>query len=163
MKKVIISDKAISEFEKRINTELAAEYFYRALSNAMQYLGYFGAAEFFLKEADNEKEHYQKIVNFLNDCGTIPFLQPIQPIQESFTTLQSAFEFAFKKESELNDIYVKMYKDFEEDEPTVGEFLLFYVKEQRESVGEYGDFLATLEMCKNDPSALLLFDKELNG
>ena len=49
------------------------------------------------------------------------------------------------------------------DDASIMEQLLFFVKVQRESVGEAGDFLATLDRCGENEAALLLFDKELNG
>ena len=91
----------------------------------------------------------------------MPDLSLVQPALGTFPTIRSAFDYALTKETELGDLYNKMLIDFK-DEPIVVEFVLGYVKEQRESIGEYADFIATLELCGDNQAALLQFDKELN-
>ena len=75
--------------------------------------------------------------------------------------LKSAFEKAYALELELGEFYEDFYD--KSDDPTVKEFVLKYIKQQRKSVGEYGDFLARLERCGDNQAALLMFDAELKG
>ena len=160
MKTLTISQAALSEFIKRANDELYAEYAYRALANYMHLIGFFGAAEFFLKESKNEAEHYQKIVNFANDCGGFISLSIITPISKQINTLSEAVDFAYQMERDLQEKYEAMANRFV-NEHTVYQRVLFYVKEQRKSVGEFGDIKARIELCKNDTGALLQIDHEL--
>ena len=45
---------------------------------------------------------------------------------------------------------------------SVHQRLIEFVEIQTKSIGEAGDFLATLDQCEDDKAALLLFDKSLN-
>jgi ferritin len=75
--------------------------------------------------------------------------------------IESAFKVAFNAEFLLMQEYAELMKLAKAQDVILEEFLYFFIKEQRKSVGEYGDFLARLELCKNEASALLIFDNEL--
>ncbi|MDD3354379.1 ferritin-like domain-containing protein [Zoogloea sp.] len=53
-----------------ISAELFASHLYLHLANQMQFVGYFGAQKFFLAEAAAEREHYQRLVEFMNKRGS---------------------------------------------------------------------------------------------
>jgi len=155
MKQPLISNKFVFELEQRIQGELSAESMYRQLSASMQNLGYFGASKFFLKEADQEVKHYQKIVDFCNDLGVLP------EISNTLTdlkvdSLELALKTAYDAELNLLNEYKKL-SNLSMEEPTLFYFSLEFVKEQVKSVGEYGDLLARLELTKEP----ILLDKEL--
>jgi len=160
MKNMIISKSAQNEIEKRINGELYAECLYRHLSNCMKFIGFFGAAKFFLNESENEGYHYRKLAKFALDVGFLPNLMMILPFGKEVTSLKDAFQFAFDKEREFQKIYDQLYIKFD-SEPTVQTRLKYFVHEQKKSVAEYADYLVQLDLCKNDPAALLQFDKDL--
>lgn len=159
MKAPLINNDIKYALEKRITGELKAELMYRTLSAKMQYEGYFGTAEYFAKEAVNEASHAQKLINFCNDMGVLPSIESYPNPIESGDTLKDVFKQAFDAEYDLYEAYSQLYKGM--GDPIVSQFLLFFLEEQRTAVGEYGDFLATLEQCGDDKGALLLFDKNL--
>ena len=161
MKTALLSNNLILEIEKRITGELKAELMYRTLANCMQNEGYFGAASFFLDESKAEAAHYQKLIDFCNDLGVLPDIQ--MPMNYTYTEggLESAFKVAFNAEFLLMREYAELIKLAKAQDVILEEFLYFFIREQRKSVGEYGDFLARLELCKNEASALLIFDNEL--
>ncbi len=161
MKTALLSNNLILELERRMTAELKAELMYRTLSNAMQNEGYFGAAEFFADEAKAEAKHYQKIVDFCNDLGVLPDIYVPENFIYGESGLETAFKTAFNAEFLLLQEYSEFMKIAKAQDVVLEEFLYFFIKEQRSSVGEYGDFLARLELCKNEASALLIFDKEL--
>jgi ferritin len=68
---------------------------------------------------------------------------------------------AYELEMDLGDFYKKAYNKTED--PFVKTFFHKLVKIQRKAIGEYGDLLARLALCKDNPSAILLFDQELGN
>ena len=79
--------------------ELEASYMYKALSNEMQKLGYFGFQKYFLNESDDELKHYQNHVDYINDRNDIVELQRIEQyvIPNTIKSLLDALEFALSK------------------------------------------------------------------
>jgi len=163
MKNPLLSNKYVFELEKRIEGELTAELMYRQLCACMQQLGYFGAAKFFLEEANSEVEHYQKIIDFCNDLGVLPNYTGATRTMNDINTFEDAFKVAYDAELNLLNEYKNLSNMSCNDEYAVFYFSQEFVKHQVKSVGEYGDLLATISVAQNDPSALLLIDSKLNG
>lgn len=159
MKKSRLKNFDEKNLNDAIKQELYASLFYKNLANVMQSIGYFGCQKFFLEESSSELEHYQGLVDFVNDRGCLAKISALPEFNEKFDSLKSAFDKALEIEEELGDFYNTFYSETEDE--YVKEFILKYIKIQRESVGEYLDLLSRLELCGEDKSALLLFDKEI--
>ena len=156
MKRQIISNKFLFEIEQRIKGELEAESMYRQLSSSMQNLGFLGASNYFLKEAENEVTHFKKLVDFCQALGGNPEISfNVQNIVVN--SLQEAFEVSFNAELNLLEEYSKLSRLAGFEEPSVLELSQWFVKEQVSAVGEYNDLLAKLEITKEP----LLIDNSL--
>jgi ferritin len=161
MKNPLLSNKYVFELEKRIEGELTAELMYRQLSASMQQLGYFGAAKFFLNEANAEVEHYQKIIDFCNDLGVLPNYNGATRVMNDINTFEDAFKVAYDAELNLLNEYKNLSNMSCNDEYAMFYFSQEFVKEQVKSVGEYGDLLATINLTKDNAAGLLQIDHEL--
>ena len=154
-------DKSIeANLQEAVQSELYASHLYKSLANQLQRIGYFGAQKHFLNEAADELTHYQKLADFLNDRGSVAGLPALEHITDRVVTLRDAIEIAYETELQLGNDYDRWYASASKD-PTVQQFLLFYLEQQRTSVGEYGDLLARLDRAGTNEAALLLIDQEL--
>ena len=160
MKTKLINNQLTFGMEKRITGELEAQMMYRCMSNDMSYVGYFGASKLFLGEAKYEGKHYQKLVDICLQLGVLPVVKIDYFENEPVTTLEEAFRKAYTAEYKLYVDYGKFYAECK-DEPVLAQAILEFLEIQRKSVGEYADHLSRIELCNNDPAALLQFDKEL--
>ena len=161
-KKELLGKSCIKGFEKAIEYELGHFYLYKMLANCMQTVGYFGAQAYFLAESNEEQEHYQKHIDFLNDLGITPKLPTLSP-ESNVSTLQEAIETAYENEYDLLKYYRKLYNDEVAEYPDVAEHLKFFIKTQVEAIGFYGDILARLETLKGDTCGFLIIDQELKN
>lgn len=141
--------------------ELTAQNMYRNLANCTQRAGYFGVSKFFKSESKDEGKHYQEIADFVNDRGDELAVLSIPAQTYEGESLKDAFEHAFDAEVQLGEFYEEFYK--ETDDEAVKQFLLSYIERQRVAVGEYFDFLATLDVCGKNEAALLLFDQSFKA
>ena len=154
-------DKAIeANLQEAVQSELYASHLYKSLANQLQRLGYFGGQKHFLSEAADELTHYQKLADFLNDRGSVASVPMLEAITDRVVTLRDAIEIAYETELQLGNDYDRWYASASKD-PTVQQFLLFYLEQQRTSVGEYGDLLARLDRAGDNEAALILIDQEL--
>lgn len=158
MKKSLLSKEYYDKIKEAIGLELSASNMYKHLCNQLENIGYFGSAGFFKKESDEELKHYQIWADFVNDRGDAAPIPTIDGFDGKITSLRQAFEQYYKKEYDLGEFYNDWYLNCED--ATIHQQLLFFVEQQRTSIGEAGDFLATLDQCGDDKCALLLFDKE---
>jgi len=151
------ADKA--KLNEAIVQELKAANMYKYFSTCMQRKGYFGSAAFFLNESNEELSHWKILADFMNDRGDEAEMGAIPAIEYSSDGIKDVFSHAFEAEAELEEFYTEFCEATKDH--VVKEFLLKFIKIQRKAVGEYGDLLATLERCENNPAALLTFDLSL--
>ena len=161
MKQPLLNNKFIFELENRIEGELTAELMYRQLSAQMQQIGYFGAAKFFLNEANTEVKHYQKLIDFCNDLGVLPNITGAARSMGTIETFYDAFKTAYNAELNLLNEYKKLSDMACNDDHAVFVISQKFVAEQIKSVGEYGDLLATISLTKDNAAGLLQIDHEL--
>jgi ferritin len=148
-----------TKLELSAQKELQAQNMYRYLANCTQSKGYFGAQKHFLAEAKDEGKHYQIIADFVNDRGDELDVLDVPMFDQEAKTLKEAFELAFEAEIALSDWYEELYSNT--SDVVVKIFLQEFVMRQKDAVGEYFDFLATLDRCGDDAAAVLLFDASL--
>lgn len=161
MKNKLLVNQFQFELEKRINGELVAEHMYRCLALSAQNIGFFGFQKFFEKEAEAEKEHFKKLTDICNDYGFRPKVTVGLTDNYETETPMDWLKTAYGAELKLFTEYSELYNQCKDREPILAEALLFFLKEQRTSVGEFGDLIARLELCENNPAALLQFDSEI--
>ena len=160
MPKSLLSPEVKACLDEAVHAELYAANLYKHIANQLQRLGYFGAQRFFLAESASELEHYQVHANYQNDSGTVAGIPAIEAMDEPIGTLRDAIEAAYDTELQLEKDYVRWYSACTKD-PVTAEFLLQFLRIQRQSVGEYGDLLARLDLAGDDRAALLQIDNEL--
>ncbi len=144
-----------------ISEEYKAFYTYKAISNFCRSVGFFQAADFFQKEADNELQHSAKIQSYLVDWNVLPALPPISPT--TFTpSLKGCIEAAYKMEYALYEVYEDVsYKILEKEDICTFDFLQEFRTLQTKSVAEYSDMLNMLEGEEDDKMNMLLLEKKL--
>lgn len=157
----LLSKAVEAMLNEAVHAELYASNLYKHVSNQLQRVGYFGAQKHFASASAEELTHYQKLADFLNDRGTTAKIPTIEAMTEKVATLRDALELAYETELDLGRDYDRWYKTAAAEDPTTAQFLLFYLEEQRTSVGRYGDLLARLDRAGDNEAALLMIDNEL--
>lgn len=152
--------KLLTETEiKELNTfgqfELTASHTYMHLSNRMKSLGYFGAEAFFSGESDDERKHYRKLEEFMNNMNAELEVMALDPVKSNVTNIQEALEMAYEMEAALLSEYERVYAS--DVSSKVKTFLHEFINIQAGAVGEYGDLLNRLKLTNN----MLLFDADL--
>lgn len=163
MLKSLLKPNVESILNDAISEELHASHLYRHLSAQCQRLGLFGASKYFKSESADELEHYQFIVDYINDRGSVAKTPDIASVTDKVNTLESALTIAYNKELSLGIKYDEWYEQIEDEDPTTARFLLQFLEVQQRSIGEYGDLLARLKLADNEGAGILIIDKEMGG
>jgi ferritin len=163
MKKELISKPLKQALDKLANLELYNSHLYKHIANVCQMMGYFGAQKHFLKESAEEVEHYQKVVDFLNDAGCLADIGSIKAAEFKGDSLMEVLMAAYNQEVITENHYVDLADKCMGDDHVVYDFAIHVLQHQRKSVGEYGDLIARLERVKDNSSGILTIDKELGA
>ena len=157
--KSLLQGQTAAMLNAAIAAELYASNLYKHLANQMQRMGYFGAQKFLLTESAHELEHYQRLVDYMDERGDMASMPAVPAMTETCSGLRDMLEMVFETELQLERDYVGWFKACQCE--ITRQFLLQFLKLQRKSVGEISDWIARLERCGNDNAALLILDKEL--
>ena len=151
MKKSLLSTQVKKWFDKSAESEMYASHLYQHIANCMQKEGFFGVQKYFLGESNEEKEHYQKLVDYVNDMGDLLDVPQVPKIKESVFTIGDALELAYETELKLMNQYQEFYEEAEDSGDCItASFLIEFMNIQRKSVGVYGDFISRYEKNKAD-------------
>lgn len=135
---------------KQINMELYASYAYLAVAyhfdrHDVALKGFF---EFFKKNSDEEREHAQKLMKYLNDRGGRIQLSPIQPPPKfDFDTGIEAMQCALQLERDVNESLLKLHDlASKHNDPHLTDFIEeHFLDEQVKSIKQIGDYITNLK------------------
>ena len=161
MKRNILSSTAKELLQLAIKSELTASITYKHLSNHSQRNGLFGAQKYFLNESTDELNHYQILVDFINDLGSVADIPAIDGLSNEVLTTGEAIDIAEQMEYDLLLQYQKTYSEIEKVDSAVSQFILQFIEIQRKAVGEYGDLQMRYSIAEKTQE-ILEFDEYLS-
>ena len=157
-------EKAINE---QINMELKASYVYQAMSAhfAHDSVALPGFSSHFRKEAEEERSHALKFVDYLNKRGGCVRFTDISAPSGNWKSAREALESALNLEKEVNTSLLKLHNLADESgDPHLADFIEEeFLDDQVESLKEIADMITQLDRCGNDGLGLYLFDQKLSS
>jgi len=154
MKTNLLQSTDEKNFQKAVGKELYASNHYLYSASCAQRGGWTGSQKYFEKEAEDERVHYLKIRNFLNDRGSEAEMPEIPEVELKEGSLTDLYKQAYDLEVDLGTFYNDWFNDTRD--ATVKVFLIKMIEIQTKSIGEYGDLLARIDKV-GEP----LFDIEI--
>lgn len=153
-------EKLLTELEEKVlnkfgKFELTASHVYQHLTNRMKSLAYFGAEKFFLSESLDERTHYNKLEQFMNDMNCELSIEALEPVKTNVASIGDALEVAYKMEADLLAEYENAFTMDLSRKVLI--LLQDFVNIQVGAVGEYGDLINRLKLTDN----MLVFDADL--
>ena len=155
-------DKKVSALlNDQINKELYSAYLYLDFSIYYEQQGLDGFANWYMVQAQEERDHAMLFLKYLQLCGEKATLGAVAQPDKELKTLMDPLQFGLEHEqyvtSLINDIYAAAYeaKDFR-----TMQFLDWFVKEQLEEEKNAEDMIKKMELFGNDSKGLYSLDSE---
>ena len=148
-----------TELQMAVAKELYASHLYKHIANKLQFMSLCGGQEFYLHEAKEELEHYQKIVDYLNEVG-VSVSVPAVPAMDGILIdgYYAALSVSLQAETELLDFYVSLY---EKADPVTEQFLAKFLKIQRKAVAKYDSLMKYFSLLESNKQTN--FDNYIKG
>lgn len=167
MKDLIRQKTSLSqEIEEALNEQIKVEAFSSAVYLAMaawaDTRGFQYSADFFYKQAEEERAHMMKIFKYVVDVGGKAQSPEITNINHEYDTLRAVFESALEHEinvtQSINRIVDKCYKakDF-----TTVNFLQWFLKEQVEEEFVARRAIELFDIIGDEGFQLYMVDKQI--
>ena len=150
---MLISDKINVAFNAQIGHELANSNQYVAIAAWFDGESLKGLAKLFYKQAEEEREHAMKFVEFILDAGGKVEIPAIPGVQNAFASAEAAAQLALDAEErttgQINDL---MTLSIAEKNYAAQNFLQWFVNEQVEEIATASTNLDVIK--KAGPSLL---------
>ena len=157
-------EKAINT---QINMEFAASYVYQSLAAhfAHDSVALPGLAARFRKEAEEERSHALKFVDYLTKRGGFVKFTDISAPSASWKSAREGLEAALSLEKDVNSSLLKLHELADEaSDPHLADFIEEeFLDDQVESLKELADLITQLDRCGNEGLGLYLFDQKLSS
>ena len=147
---------------QQINKEFYSAYLYLDFSNYFKARGLDGFANWYMIQAQEERDHAMLFYQFLQNESKKVTLEAIDKPDKVFASdmdvLLAGLEHEKYVTSLIHDIYAEAYaaKDFR-----TMQFLDWFVKEQGEEETNANDMITKMELFGSDPKSLYMLNQEL--
>ncbi|MCC7019223.1 MAG: ferritin [Ardenticatenales bacterium] len=142
----LISSTLEAALNAQIGREFGASLEYVSIASYFDRSSLPQLADFFYRQADEEKMHAMKFVHFVNDSGGEVAIPAIPAARHAFVSAEDAVNAALAWEhavtGHINDL---MGTALDERNFIAQQFLQWFVAEQLEEVASIGELLATVE------------------
>lgn len=158
----MLNEKLLNLLNQQVNKELYSSYLYFTMSNHLHELSFYGASNWFKKQASEEFEHATKLMDYIHQENGKVHLEAIKVEPFKFQTLKEAFEITLKHEqyvtSLIHDLFAlaRELKDYRSEL-----FLTWFVNEQSEEENSVNTLLEKINLIGDCKNLLLKFDSEL--
>jgi len=156
-------DECEKAVNKQINMELYASYVYQSMACHFERddIALPGFYKFFKKNSDEEREHAQRFIKFLNERGGRVKMEHIQrPERDDWGTGLEALTKALELERNVNQSLLDMHGlATSKNDPQMCDFIeTHFLTEQTEAIKQLGDYITQLKRCGSGLGEYL-FDK----
>ena len=158
-------DKKVHKLlNQQINKEFYSAYLYLDFSNWFSAKGLDGFANWYLIQAQEERDHamlfYQYLQNENQTVSLEAIPKPDKVFENGMDVLKAGLEHEEYVTSLINDIYsaAEKVKDYR-----TMQFLDWFIKEQGEEETNANGMISKMELFGSDPRSLYLLDKELSA
>ena len=158
----MMNERVHELLNQQINKEFYSAYLYLDFSNYFEERGLDGFANWYMIQAQEERDHAMLFYKFLQNESKKVTLEAIDKPDKVFESdmdvLNAGLEHEKYVTSLINDIYSAAYdvKDFR-----TMQFLDWFVKEQGEEETNANDMITKMELFGSDPKSLYMLNQEL--
>lgn len=153
---IIISETAAAMINAQISHEIHNEQQYRAFGSWASNLGLKRIAKYFNAQADDERGHAQKFIDYLIECNQQVAIQPIDAPVARFADCAEIADLRFTLESTTTDqIDALMDLAMQEADYGLQDLLQAFCREQKEELAEA---LRLVSLVKLSGGSVVLLD-----
>ena len=160
--KTSLTEEIETALNEQIKREAHASATYLAMASWCDRNGFDFSADYFYKQAEEERSHMLKIFRYVSDLGGNAVSPDVSNIQQDYESLRSVFEHALESEiavtQAINRITGKCHQlnDF-----TTVTFLQWFLKEQIEEEFVARRALELFEVIGEEGVGLFMIDKQI--
>lgn len=160
----MLSETIQQALNKQLNYELSASHAYLAIAAYFESRNLEGFAHWFEIQSEEEREHAERFIEYVNDRSGRVLLTGIPEPQVEFGSPLDALEHALRHEQKVTAAINAIYTlAVQEQDYATQSMLKWFVDEQIEEEKNAEQVIHELKLVGDSSVGLLLIDRELAG
>lgn len=157
-------DELAAAVNDQITTEMASSVAYLQMSAHFEAENLTGMASWMRMQAEEEKDHAHRFMDFVLDRGNAVRLGAIEAPESSFESVEHVFKTALEQEQAVTKAIHDIYR-LASDKGDLASFpfLQDFIEEQNEEEATVETILERVRLAGGESSAILLLDRELGS
>lgn len=157
----MISQTMQDALNAHIHAENYSSYLYLAMAAWCDQTNFKGFGRWLRVQANEEREHALKMMDYLLDRGGKVALRAIEAPPAEFGSMQQVFETVLKHEQHVTSLVHKLFETARAEKDLATEtFLQWYVTEQVQEEATASEVVEKIRMVGDRPGSVLYLDKE---
>ena len=158
----MVSKKVKDLLNNQVNAEFYSAYLYLDFSNYYKDAGLDGYANWYMIQAQEERDHAMLFIQYLQQQGEAVVLEAIDKPDKKYKKFIDPLQMGAEHERVVTDLINKIYAAaYEEHDFRTMQFLDWFVKEQAEEEDNADDNVTKFELFGNDSKGLYELDAEM--
>lgn len=148
----------------QINKELYSSYLYLSIANFYEEKGLKGFSNWFKKQAEEEKEHAEKFIEYLHDNNEHVTFESIEAPKNEFKDYKEPLSIQIAHEKYVTSLINALYRQALDDNDYRSlNFLNWFINEQAEEEKTAQDLLTTFEYFSQNIKDIYEFNELLGS
>lgn len=157
--KTMLSENVLTALNIQMTHELTNYYIYKNFAGIADFMGLNGTQNWFEKQAEEEKGHFEKFYQYISDKGHLPKLSALPEQPTDILSFAELFAKTIETEAQTtNNLRILAQICKEENDDQTYELALWFLKEQVEEEDTVRTIYQRILMSVNNP---LHVDEEL--
>ena len=158
----MVSKKVKDLLNNQVNAEFYSAYLYLDFSNYYKDAGLDGYANWYMIQAQEERDHAMLFIQYLQQQGEAVVLEAIDKPDKKYKKFIDPLQMGAEHERVVTDLINTIYAAaYEEHDFRTMQFLDWFVKEQAEEEDNADDNVTKFELFGNDSKGLYELDAEM--
>lgn len=160
----MMSENLLKELNKQMNYEFYSAHVYLAMAAHCTDENWDGFANFFLIQAEEERQHAMKLFRFIHSMGERATISELDAPKNQYKSVLQCFEEALSHEKEVTkQIYKLSDMAIGEKEHATTSFLQWFIDEQVEEEDTFDTIIGKMKRIEEDSNAMFMMDTEFAG
>jgi len=158
----MLSEKLLTKLNEQITHEFYSAHYYLAMAAYFMKEDLDGFANFFIVQAEEERFHAMKFLNFINDQGEEAIVTGFKDPKRDFKSAEDIFSLALEHEQLVSSLINDLMSLAQEEKhyPSIS-FLQWFIDEQVEEEAGMAKLLSKIKRVGDKGHGILMLDKEL--
>lgn len=159
-----MNENILKGLNAQLKLEAESSNIYLSMASWADFKGYEGVSEFLYTHADEERQHFLKLVHYINERGGVVTIPGLSAPSSDFKSIQDIFESILNHERKVTESINELVGlTLKEKDHITHNFLQWYVAEQieEEKLAQYN--VDKLNLIGKDKSGMYLFDRDIKN